>query len=70
MINRKDLTGESDIGTGLWGTLGNIIWFILAGYRVRIPIYDTVRSLNLSTAAGILLVQAIIGTGMLVQVDG
>jgi tRNA(Leu) C34 or U34 (ribose-2'-O)-methylase TrmL len=33
--------------------------------RVRIPIYDTVRSLNLATAAGILLVQAMIGSGMM-----
>ena len=39
-------------------------------FRVRIPIYNTVRSLNLATAAGILLVQAMIGTGMLDQVDG
>ena len=34
-------------------------------FRVRIPIRDTVRSLNLSTAAGILLVQAMIGSGMM-----
>ena len=39
-------------------------------FRVRIPIYDTVRSLNLSTAAGILLVQAMISTGALDQVNG
>jgi tRNA (cytidine/uridine-2'-O-)-methyltransferase len=39
-------------------------------YRVRIPIHDTVRSLNLSTAAGILLVQAMISTGALDKVDG
>ena len=32
--------------------------------HVRIPIYDTVRSLNLSTAAGILLFQALITTGL------
>lgn len=31
----------------------------------RIPIRDTVRSLNLSTAAGILLYQALAGTGFL-----
>ena len=37
--------------------------------RVRIPIHDTVRSLNLSTAAGILLVQAMIATGALDRVD-
>ena len=39
-------------------------------FRVRIPIYDTVRSLNLSTAAGILLMQALIATGALDKVDG
>ena len=37
-------------------------------HRVRIPVYDTVRSLNLSTAAGILLVQAMISTGELDRV--
>ena len=37
--------------------------------RVRIPIYNTVRSLNLSTAAGILLTQAMISTGALDRVD-
>jgi uncharacterized membrane protein YccF (DUF307 family) len=26
------MTGRSDIGTGLLGTLGNIAWFILAGW--------------------------------------
>lgn len=33
--------------------------------RVRIPTYDTVRSLNLSTAAGIILYQALAITGIL-----
>lgn len=37
----------------------------LASSRVRIPIFEKVRSLNLSTAAGILLVQAMGATGML-----
>jgi tRNA (cytidine/uridine-2'-O-)-methyltransferase len=41
----------------------------LVPFRVRIPIHDTVRSLNLSTAAGILLVQALISTGALDKVD-
>ena len=34
-------------------------------WRVRIPISDKVRSLNLSTAAGILLIQAMARTGLL-----
>ena len=44
---------------------------VLAGtaHRVRIPVYDSVRSLNLSTAAGILLIQAMICTGALDKVD-
>jgi len=30
-ISRKDLNQKDDIGTGLLGLLGNIIWFIFAG---------------------------------------
>lgn len=42
----------------------------LTPHRVRIPIFGKVRSLNLSTAAGILLVQAMSGSGMLDSFDG
>ncbi len=35
-INRKDLTNEDDIGTGGFGTLGNVIWFLLAGLWLAI----------------------------------
>ncbi|MDR2488534.1 MAG: tRNA (cytidine(34)-2'-O)-methyltransferase [Desulfovibrio sp.] len=38
--------------------------------RVRIPICGKVRSLNMSTAAGILLVQAMARTGLLDTMDG
>ncbi len=31
-INRKELSNKDDIGTGGFGTLGNIIWFIFAGW--------------------------------------
>ena len=31
-VRRDDLTGEEDIGTGPLGLIGNIIWFILAGW--------------------------------------
>lgn len=41
----------------------------LTQHRVRIPISGKVRSLNLSTAAGIVLVQAMAATGMLDEVD-
>lgn len=30
-INREELTEQKDIGTGGFGLLGNIIWFIFAG---------------------------------------
>ena len=31
-VSRKDLSGRTDIGTGALGTLGNIIWFVFAGW--------------------------------------
>lgn len=30
-ISRKELTRKDDIGTGAFGTLGNIVWFVVAG---------------------------------------
>lgn len=30
-VSRREVTGKGDIGTGLLGTLGNVIWFVLAG---------------------------------------
>ncbi|OED36477.1 hypothetical protein AB833_28155 [Chromatiales bacterium (ex Bugula neritina AB1)] len=35
-ISRKDLTGSKDIGTGFLGSLGNVIWFVLAGLWLAI----------------------------------
>ena len=35
-ISRKELTGRSDVGTGGFGLLGNIIWFVLAGVWLAI----------------------------------
>ena len=35
-ISRKDLTGQSDIGTGSLGTIGNVIWFVFAGVWLAI----------------------------------
>lgn len=37
----------------------------LSEYRVKIPIFNTVRSLNLSTSAGIVLYQALAVSGIL-----
>jgi len=35
-VNRKDLSGKDDIGTGGLGMVGNIIWFLLAGVWLAI----------------------------------
>ena len=35
-INRQELSGKSDIGTGGAGLLGNIIWFLLVGIWLAI----------------------------------
>lgn len=32
IIDRKLLSGRHDLGTGFFGSLGNIIWFVLAGW--------------------------------------
>src|SRR5438128_1924843 len=31
-IDREELTGRGDLGTGLLGLIGNIIWFVCAGW--------------------------------------
>ena len=31
-IDREELSGKRDIGTGVLGLLGNIVWFVLAGW--------------------------------------
>ncbi|MGJ4902191.1 YccF domain-containing protein [Bradyrhizobium sp. HKCCYLRH2060] len=31
-VRRDELTGMEDVGTGVLGLLGNIIWFVLAGW--------------------------------------
>jgi uncharacterized membrane protein YccF (DUF307 family) len=35
-INRKELNNREDIGTGLLGFIGNVIWFIFAGLWLAI----------------------------------
>lgn len=35
-VSRKDVTQKDDIGTGVLGTIGNIIWFIFAGIWLAI----------------------------------
>jgi uncharacterized membrane protein YccF (DUF307 family) len=31
-VNREHVTGQPDLGTGLLGLIGNIIWLVLAGW--------------------------------------
>jgi uncharacterized membrane protein YccF (DUF307 family) len=31
-VSRREWTGKEDLGTGVLGTLGNILWLILAGW--------------------------------------
>lgn len=38
-ISRDELTDQTDIGTSGFGVLGNIIWFILAGFGWRWGIF-------------------------------
>ncbi|VIO80899.1 Inner membrane protein YccF [Bradyrhizobium ivorense] len=35
-VRRDELTGQSDLGTGALGLIGNLIWFILAGWWLAI----------------------------------
>lgn len=35
-IDREDLSGKGDVGTGALGVIGNIVWFLLAGWWLAI----------------------------------
>ncbi|QBE69658.1 Inner membrane protein YccF [Synechococcus sp. WH 8101] len=35
-VNRKDLSGRGDLGTGPLGLLGNVLWFLVAGWWLAI----------------------------------
>ena len=35
-VNRRDLSGQNDIGTGALGLLGNIVWFVVVGIWLAI----------------------------------
>jgi uncharacterized membrane protein YccF (DUF307 family) len=35
-VSRDELTGEEDLGTSALGTVGNIVWFLLAGLWLAI----------------------------------
>ena len=35
-VNRQDLSGRGDLGTGPLGLLGNVLWFLVAGWWLAI----------------------------------
>lgn len=35
-IDRKELTGKDDLGTGVLGLVGNVIWFVFGGLWLAI----------------------------------
>jgi uncharacterized membrane protein YccF (DUF307 family) len=35
-VSREDYFGQSDVGTGPLGTIGNIVWLVLAGWRLAL----------------------------------
>ena len=35
-ISRRELTGRNDIGTGGFGMLGNVIWFVVGGFPLAL----------------------------------
>ena len=35
-ISRDELSGQHDIGTGSFGLLGNLIWFVFAGFWLAV----------------------------------
>jgi uncharacterized membrane protein YccF (DUF307 family) len=35
-VNRQDLSGRGDLGTGPLGLLGNALWFLVAGWWLAI----------------------------------
>lgn len=44
-VRRDDFRGREDLGTGLLGALGNLVWFVLAGWWLALG--------HLITAAGL-----------------
>ena len=35
-VNRRDLRGRDDLGTGTLGLIGNVLWFLVAGWWLAI----------------------------------
>jgi uncharacterized membrane protein YccF (DUF307 family) len=51
-IDREELTGRRDLGTGALGTVGNIVWFLVAGLWLAIG-HVTAAVANFVTIIGI-----------------
>jgi uncharacterized membrane protein YccF (DUF307 family) len=51
-IDRRELTGKGDLGTGTLGFLGNVVWFLLAGLWLAIG-HVVSAVLNVCTIIGI-----------------
>ncbi len=47
-VSRADYTGLEDIGTGPFGTLGNIVWLILAGWWLALGHLITAAALAIT----------------------
>ena len=50
IVDRKDMTGREDLGTGGLGCLGNIIWFVLAGWWLHSAMFSLPASLRLRSS--------------------
>lgn len=51
-IDRRELTGKDDLGTGALGLLGNIVWFVFAGVWLAIG-HVAAAVVNICTIIGI-----------------
>ena len=48
IVSRDELTGQSDIGTGAIGTIGNVIWFVFAGWWLALMHISAAIALTIS----------------------
>ena len=48
IVSRGQLTGQSDIGTGTIGTIGNVIWFVFAGWWLALMHISAAIALTIS----------------------
>jgi uncharacterized membrane protein YccF (DUF307 family) len=47
-VNRTDYTGHEDLGTGPLGTIGNLIWLVLAGWWLALAHFITALALAIT----------------------